>query len=84
MIDRNVPEGNVDGHGAEEQAHAAGDSLGPGERTARRRVHDGHPDVFVPETGGRSGLENVPDEEKQIGLKQVGFKEMKEKGVRLT
>lgn len=66
LIDRNVPEGNVDGHGAEEQAHAAGDPLGPSERTARGRIHDGHPDVFVPEAGRRPGLENIPDGEKQV------------------
>lgn len=71
LIDRNVPEGNVDGHGAEEQAHAAGDPLGPGERTARGRIHDGHPDVFVPEAGRRPGLENIPDGEKQVESKCV-------------
>lgn len=49
LIDWRPPEHDVDGHATEEQAHAAGDSLGTGERTASGRIHDGHPDVLVPE-----------------------------------
>lgn len=49
LVDRSLPEHDVDGHAAEEQAHAAGDPLGTGERASPGRVHNGHPDVLVPE-----------------------------------
>ena len=65
LIYRNVPEGDIDGHGAEEQAHAAGDPLGTCERTTRGRIYDGHPNMFIPEASRSSGLKNIPDGEKQ-------------------
>lgn len=68
LINRNVPEGDIDGHCAEEQAHAAWDPLGPSERTAGGRIHDGHPDVFVPEASRCSALENIPDRRKRESL----------------
>lgn len=63
-ICRDVPEGDVDGHGAEEQAHAAGDPLSTCEGAPRRRIHDGDPDVFISETSRCSALENVPERKK--------------------
>lgn len=64
LIYRKVPESNIDGHGAEEQAHATGDPLCTCERTAWGRIHYGHPDVFVPEAGRSSALEDISEGDK--------------------
>lgn len=61
LVDRSLPEHDVDGHAAEEQAHAAGDPLGTGERASPGRVHNGHPDVLVPEPWRRARLEDIAE-----------------------
>lgn len=53
----NVPEHDVDDHGAQEQAHAAGDSLYPGEGAVAWRIHSRHPDVLVSEPSGCPSME---------------------------
>ena len=68
---RNVPECNVNGHGAQQQAHAAGNSLCTGEGTAPGGVHNGHPDVFIPEARGGPVVENVPVTEENLALTQL-------------
>lgn len=68
LIYGNVPKGDIDGHGTEEQAHAARDPLGTCERTPWGGIHYWHPDVFIPEASRRSALENIPDRKKQKPL----------------
>ena len=72
---RNVPEGNVDCHGAEEEGHAAGDSLSTCERATPGRVNHRHPDVLVPEPKCCPILKDVPGRERyKEGRKGTGVR----------
>ena len=59
LVFGDLPEGDVDCHGAEQEAHAAGHPLCSGERATPGRVYDGHPDVLISKACRRPGLENI-------------------------
>lgn len=62
LVSRNIPEHDVDGHGAQQQRHTAGHSLHAGEGAVARGVHYRHPNVLIPETRGCPSLENIAGE----------------------